>query len=68
VQTVTDGGQRIAPLPEGMLVHDLITHTDERGTVCELYDPRWGVNVEPLVFAYMFTIRPGMAKGWGIHR
>src|ERR1019366_9045127 len=34
----------------------------------ELYDPRWGVSPASLVFAYMFTIRPGMAKGWGMHR
>ena len=68
VQSVTPAGKRLARLPEGMLLHDLITHTDERGTVCELYDPRWGVSPDALVFAYMFTIRPGMAKGWGIHR
>jgi dTDP-4-dehydrorhamnose 3,5-epimerase len=67
VQTVTPEGTRLAPLPDGMLVHDLITHTDERGTVCELYDLRWGVNPASLVFAYLFTIRPGMAKGWGVH-
>lgn len=67
-ETVTSTGQRIAALPEGMVVHDLVTHVDERGTVCELYDLRWGVNPDPLVFAYLFTIRPGMAKGWGIHR
>lgn len=68
VETVTAEGGRLAPLPEGMAVRDLVTHTDERGTVCELYDLRWGVNPDPLVFAYLFTIRPGAAKGWGIHR
>ncbi len=51
-----------------MIVRDLVTHSDERGTVCELYDLRWGVSDEALVFAYMFSIRPGLAKGWGIHR
>jgi hypothetical protein len=68
LQTVSPAGERITRLPEGMVVHDLVTHTDERGTVCELYDPRWGVSPETLVFAYLFTIRAGMAKGWGIHR
>ena len=67
VQTVTPDGHRLAQLPEGTVLRDLVTHTDERGTVCELYDPRWGVNPDDLVFAYMFTIRPGAAKGWGIH-
>ncbi len=68
VQTVTSDGRRLAPLPEGMVVRDLVTHTDDRGTVCELYDPRWGVSPDQLVFAYQFTIRPGQAKGWGVHR
>ncbi|MGL6279904.1 MAG: cupin domain-containing protein, partial [Gaiella sp.] len=67
-QTVTPDGRRVEPLPVGMVVRDLVTHTDERGTVCELYDPRWGVHPEPLVFAYTFTIRPGAAKGWAVHR
>ena len=68
IETVTAEGERVDSLPEGMVVRDLVTHVDERGTVCELYDLRWGVNPDPLVFAYMFTIRPGLAKGWGIHR
>lgn len=67
-QTVNPDGSRLGDLPEDMLVRRLVTHVDERGTVCELYDDRWGVNDDPLVFAYTFTIRPGMAKGWGIHR
>lgn len=67
-QTVTETGERIARLPAGVVVRDLTTHTDERGTVCELYDPRWGAHPDPLVFAYTFTIRAGAAKGWGIHR
>jgi dTDP-4-dehydrorhamnose 3,5-epimerase len=40
---------------------------DERGTVCELFDTRWLWHPDPLVFAYMFTLRPGMVKGWGLH-
>ena len=65
---MTPSGERVAPLPDGVLLRDLVTQTDERGTVCELYDLRWGVNPDPLVFAYTFTIRPGAAKGWGVHR
>jgi dTDP-4-dehydrorhamnose 3,5-epimerase len=67
-RTVTDDGQRLEPLPEGVQLRDLVTHADHRGTVCELFDPRWGVQPDPMVFAYMFTIRPGLAKGWGVHR
>lgn len=67
-QTVHQDGTPVGRLPEGVVVRDLVTHVDERGTVCELYDPRWGAHPDPLVFAYTFTIRPGRAKGWGIHR
>jgi dTDP-4-dehydrorhamnose 3,5-epimerase len=67
VQTVTPDGARLAPRPEGVVLRDLVTHTDERGTVCELYDLRWGAHPDPLVFAYTFTIRPGAAKGWAMH-
>ncbi len=67
-QTVSPHGERLEQLPDGVQVRDLITHPDERGTVCELFDLRWGVQPDPVVFAYTFTIRPSMAKGWGIHR
>ncbi len=66
--TVTADGDSVQRLPAGLQLRDLITHPDERGTVCELYDLRWGVQPDPVVFSYMFTIRPGAAKGWGIHR
>jgi dTDP-4-dehydrorhamnose 3,5-epimerase len=67
-QTVTADGAQLGRLPDGTVLRDLVTHVDERGTVCELYDLRWGANPDPLVFAYLFTIRPGHAKGWGLHR
>lgn len=64
---MTPSGEPLDGLPEGMIIRDLVTHTDERGTVCELYDTRWPVSPHDLVFAYLFTIRPGAAKGWGRH-
>lgn len=68
VQTVDAAGRRLDPLPEGVVLRDLVTHVDERGTVCELLDDRWGVHPASICFAYTFTIRPGKAKGWGMHR
>lgn len=67
-QTVTADGQPIGRLPVGVILRDLVTHVDDRGTTCELYDPRWGVSPDALAFAYLFTIRPGAAKGWGMHK
>ena len=67
-QTVTPGGESIEKLPAGVTFHDVPTHVDERGVVFELFDPRWGWHPDPLVFVYTFTIRPGIIKGWGIHK
>jgi dTDP-4-dehydrorhamnose 3,5-epimerase len=66
-QTVTPTGESVEPLPDGVS-HEITTHVDERGAVCELFDLRWGWRDEPVVFAYCFTVRPGMIKGWGVHR
>lgn len=68
VQTVLPDGSRLAPLPDGMRPRDAVTHVDARGTVCEIFDPRWDWHDDPVVFVYMFTIRPGWAKGWGLHK
>lgn len=65
--TVTSEGQSLHKLPEGVRLRDATTHVDDRGTVCEMFDPRWGWHDEPIVFTYMFTLRPGMVKGWGMH-
>jgi dTDP-4-dehydrorhamnose 3,5-epimerase len=66
-QTVTPEGEPVDRLLHGMTVRDIVTHTDDRGTVFEIFDPRWGWHEEPLVFSYVFTIRPGVVKGWGLH-
>jgi dTDP-4-dehydrorhamnose 3,5-epimerase len=66
-ETVKDGVP-IAKLLDGMSFHDSVTHRDDRGSVTELYDPRWTWHKEPLVFCYQFTIRPGVVKGWGLHK
>ncbi|HVV70337.1 MAG TPA: dTDP-4-dehydrorhamnose 3,5-epimerase [Verrucomicrobiae bacterium] len=66
--TVNAAGESVTPLPVGVSFRPAPTQFDDRGSVCELYDPRWGWHPEPLVFAYMFTLRPGKVKGWGMHK
>jgi dTDP-4-dehydrorhamnose 3,5-epimerase len=44
------------------------TISDHRGTVCEIYDTRWNLFKEPVVFVYQVTIRPKQIKGWVVHR
>jgi dTDP-4-dehydrorhamnose 3,5-epimerase len=68
VATITDRGTSLQQIVEGVKFREAVTHIDERGSVVELYDPRWGFHPEPLVFAYSFTIRPGFVKGWNLHR
>jgi dTDP-4-dehydrorhamnose 3,5-epimerase len=66
--TVTPDGASRATLIEGVSIRRLTTHVDNRGAVTELFDPRWGFHPDPMVFCYMFTVRPGVVKGWGLHR
>ena len=65
--TVTADGRLLVDLPQGVVLRPLTTHLDERGALCELYDPRWGVHEAGLQSAYFSTIRPGYAKGWALH-
>lgn len=67
-QTVTAEGKPLAQLTEGVKIRELMTHVDERGSLVELFDPRWQWHDAPLVFAYSFTIRPGYVKGWNLHK
>jgi dTDP-4-dehydrorhamnose 3,5-epimerase len=67
-QLTTPAGEVVRRLTAGVSIRQLPTHIDERGTVCELFDPRWNWHPDPMVFAYTFTIRPGIVKGWNLHR
>jgi dTDP-4-dehydrorhamnose 3,5-epimerase len=67
-QTVTADGVPLARLAAGVVFRDLPIHIDERGSVRELFDPRWPWHSDPLAYVYLFTVRPGMIKGWGLHR
>lgn len=67
VQTVTAAGERIAPIIEGVSVRYAITQPDERGSITEVFDPRWAISTDPMVYLYEFTIRPSTIKGWIKH-
>jgi dTDP-4-dehydrorhamnose 3,5-epimerase len=66
--TVSSGGNPLQRLTAGVTLRDVPTHTDQRGSVVELFDPRWNWHPDPLVFAHACTIRPGVVKGWGLHQ
>jgi dTDP-4-dehydrorhamnose 3,5-epimerase len=67
VQTVTPEGESVAPIIQDVQLRYATTHPDERGSVTEIFDPRWGFTDEPMVYLYEFTIRPGIVKGWIKH-
>ena len=65
---MTPGGERIGQRIHGVVVRRAVTQTDERGTLCEIFNPAWAVHPAPLVYVYQFTVRPGKIKGWHSHR
>ena len=67
-QTVTPEGETIATLPQGVRFRETRTHVDDRGSLWELFDPRWGFHEAPLTYSYCFEVRPGKIKAWAIHR
>jgi dTDP-4-dehydrorhamnose 3,5-epimerase len=65
--TVTATGERMARI-EGVEVVRLAPHPDHRGSLTEVLStaiPFWR---EPVVHVYLFTMRPGRIKGWGMHK
>ena len=67
-QTVTPSGEPVRELIAGVVLRPAVTHVDDRGELCEIYDPRWGVSDAPLVYLYQAMVRPGMTKGWIVHQ
>src|ERR671933_41728 len=66
-QTVTPAGERLDRFIDGVRLRQAITHSDERGSVTEIYDPAWGFSEEPVVYVYEARIHPGQKKGWVVH-
>ena len=67
-QTVTSDWQSVRPQITGVVIKRLPPIEDERGEICEVYRPSWGIHEAPLVYVYQITIRPGKVKVWGVHQ
>jgi len=67
VASVAADGTSLQELIDGVGVRRAPAHADERGTLCEIFDHRWGFTDDPLVYAYLATIRPGQVRGWVVH-
>ncbi len=66
-QTVTPEGCRVEPLISGVVIRRVSPQEDERGEICEIYNPAWGVLPAPVVYVYQASLRPGRIKGWVVH-
>lgn len=67
-RTTKSGGSPLAALPEGSTLRNSIPHVDERGSLFEIFSRAWGVDNLPLEHIYCSTIRPGIVKGWALHK
>jgi dTDP-4-dehydrorhamnose 3,5-epimerase len=67
-QTVSPDGQPLNPQIAGVVLDRRVLQEDERGELIEIYNPAWGLSSDPLVYAYMVSIRPGQVKGWVLHK
>ncbi len=69
-ETVKPDGSELLKLPHDVRIREASLFVDERGSLCEMYDPRWKLSVAKkyIAYAYFFTSRPGVIKGWGMHK
>jgi dTDP-4-dehydrorhamnose 3,5-epimerase len=65
--TVTPYGESLQEPIEGVLVRHSVTHADERGTLTEIFDNRWGFTDEAVTYVYVSTVRPDQVRGWVVH-
>jgi dTDP-4-dehydrorhamnose 3,5-epimerase len=66
-QTVLPDGTSVAAVIDGVKTRSAPNHVDHRGSVFEIYEGENDYWDEPVVYAYQFSIRPGLIKGWGLH-
>jgi dTDP-4-dehydrorhamnose 3,5-epimerase len=66
--SVDRDGKALPSKIEGVTLIRLSGHHDARGTLIPVIDVRQPFWIEPIVYSYAITIRPGRIKGWGMHR
>src|SRR5713226_3311753 len=66
-QTVTPDGKPLFKMIDGVRQRTAPTQVDERGTICEMFNPAWRFDDAPLVYVYQTSLLPGFVKGWVLH-
>lgn len=61
-------GAPLVKLLDGMSFHESTSLVDSRGSLAEILDPRWNWHPDPIVYCYFSMIRPGIVKGWALHK
>jgi dTDP-4-dehydrorhamnose 3,5-epimerase len=67
IATVTASGSSLSKVISGVSIHSPINHVDHRGRVFEIYPGETEHWCDPIVYCYLFTVRSGQTKGWGLH-
>jgi dTDP-4-dehydrorhamnose 3,5-epimerase len=67
VPTVDASGELLTTDIEGVVHARARSHVDRRGSLTEAVNFDDDFSDEPIVHSYLFTIRPGRIKGWGMH-
>ncbi|GHC49180.1 dTDP-4-dehydrorhamnose 3,5-epimerase family protein [Neogemmobacter tilapiae] len=68
-RTTDDKGTLLAGLPQGGTLRASPPITDDRGSLFEVFNEVWpGQGGNPVRQAYVTTMRPGVVKGWGLHK
>lgn len=60
-------GRELGSTILGVVLERLAPLADHRGSLVRILDTREPFWIEPIVYSYEFTIRPGRIKGWGMH-
>lgn len=68
VQTVTQDSTPLNRLPDGCWLRSATPHSDARGMLVEILNSEWALDNHPIEQVYMTTLRPGIVKGWALHK
>lgn len=68
VQTITPEGLSVARSIDGVVIQRVLPQEDERGEVTEVWNQTWPGLDDPVVHCAMVITRPGVTRGWGVHR
>ena len=67
-QSVTSEGDWVAPTIDGVVIRRIPPQEDERGEISEMWNLSWPGLDDPVVHVYKVVTRPGVARGWQMHR